>query len=72
MSVEQIHSDSFEGIEDRLNELQSILPYDYLEAEDRIAAINQQLKSIKKEKGVIDHLLGTETAELRPELILKK
>lgn len=72
MSVEQTHSDRFEEIEDRMEEIKSILPHDYLEAEDRVAAINQELKRIKKENGVIDHLLGTETAELRPDIILKK
>lgn len=44
MSVEQIHSDRFEEIEDRMEEIKSILPHDYLEAEDRVAQLIRNLK----------------------------
>ena len=59
-------SGRFEEIEDEMENLQAALPRGLLEARDRIADYNRELKELRREKRILDRILKAEQEERGP------
>lgn len=68
MQAEKDKDDSFEVLEDEMQELAKELPADLLEVRDRLEDKNRELAELRREKRIVGRILSTEQEPIEPLL----